>query len=228
LPRERLLLDEYARRAASGRNVGLKKLVDECHARIVSVYERFASSRTPPRVGYAPPNRIAVESYIERQAPRLGRRLMSAWHRDEDVVVDRYAQALLDGKYERADFAAVACGRALARLRRRWRTTAPERYSRSLARSDEAVHTRICELAHAHRRTWPKAAWTEQELQVLRKWIPWYRKYRRSRAFSALQTVADGAQEELERINCRRTADACYGRFQKAWSQLLRQELSKV
>ena len=220
LPRERALLDEYTRRAATGKGVSLKSLVNECHARIVKVYEHLASSRTSARVGYEPPDRTAVESYIERRAPRLGRRLMSRWRADEDAVVDRHALALLNGKYEDAHTAARACTEELARLRTSWRKSDSRRYARVLSRTGEAVHTRICELARTHGRGWPCSLWTGPELKVMRSWIPWYRKHRRSRAFPALKTAAEGIQEEIERLGCRRSFEACYGRFQKEWSQL--------
>jgi hypothetical protein len=161
-----------------------------------------------------------VKCFIERRAPELGRQLISVWRADEDAVVGRYALALLDGEYRDGDAAALACCRELARQRRRWRSADPRRYRRALARSREAVHTHIVELAHEHHRCWPKALWTGAEMRVLRSWIPWYRRNHHRRNSSPTKTVAAGIQEELERLGSRRTVAACYGQFTKQWRRL--------
>ena len=220
---ERRLLEEYAGRAARDRDPGLKELVSECHSRIIRVYGRLLSGRTSASEWRVPPTRRAVESYIERRATELGRQLMSAWRPDEDAIVDRYALALLDGEYKDGDAAAFACHRELARQRRRWRLADPRRYRSTLARSRQAVHFHIVELAHGHHRCWPKALWTRVEMRVLRSWIPWYRRNHHRRASSPKKTVAAGIQEELERLGCRRTVAACYGQFTKEWRRILRQ-----
>jgi hypothetical protein len=187
------------------------------------VYDRLRAEHPTGRDGYSRPSRRGVERYIERRARELGRHLIDRWRPDEDAVIDRYAQALLDGEYEDGDAAALRCHRELVRQRRRWRSTDPSRYKHTLARSCEAVHTRLCELAHVHRRSWPKAAWSKEEMRVLWRWVPWYRKHRRSRGFAAMNTAAEGIQEELERLGCRRSVPACFGRFSKEWRRLQEQ-----
>ncbi len=219
LEQERRLLEVYARKTAQDRNVTLRAMARACHRRIISMYDRYRTGHPSARDGYVRPKYNSVKALLERRAGELGRDFCEDWRPDEDEVVDRYARALLDGEYQNGDAAAFACRRELADIRRRWRTANPRRYNRTRARSWLAVHTRICKLAHARRRSWPWTAWTAEETRVLQRWIPWYRKHRRSRDFPALKTAAEGMQEELERHGCRRSVRACRERFAKEWRQ---------
>lgn len=219
---EHRILEEYAGRAAASRNPGIKELVSDCHSRITRVYDGLRPEDTLIGGRLASPTRGAVESYIVRRARELGRQLISLWRADEDAVVDRYVLALLDGEYRDGDAAALACHRELARQRRRWRRVDPRRYRSTMARTREAVHTHIVELAHKRHRGWPKAVWTKAEMRVLRSWIPWYRRNHHRRNSSPKRTVAAGIQEELERLGSRRTVAACYGQFTKEWRELHR------
>jgi hypothetical protein len=223
-PQVRRLLETYARKTAQDRNTSLKAMVRACHKRISCVYDSFRAGHPSARDGYVRPTFSAVKSFLERRAGELGRHFSENWRPDEEAVVDRYARALLDGEYENGDVAALACRMELADIRRRWRKADPRRYNRTRERSYLAVHERICELAHAHKRRWPKTAWTAEETRVLRRWFPWYRKHRRARDFPAMKTAAEGIQEELERLGSRRSVPACFGRFAKEW--LRRQRLT--
>jgi hypothetical protein len=220
LPQERRLLERCARRVVQDRAITVRAAARACHASIIRLYDRFRASHPSGRDGYVRRTYNAIESYVERRAGELGRRVNAGWLPDEDAVVDRYAQALLAGQYKDGPAAARAGRRELARRRRSWQKADPRRFNRTRVRSHQAVRTRIQELAHTHKRRWPKTAWTDEEMRLLQRWIPWYKRYRRRRDFPAMKTAAEGTQEELERMGSRRSVAACYGRFQKEWLRL--------
>jgi len=92
-------------------------------------------------------------------------------------------------------------------------------FRRTRPRTLEAAYSRVCLLAHGLEGRWPRTRWTDAEMQACRQWIRWYDRYRGVRRLSPWKTVAQGLQEEVERLGCNRTVTACWARFRKEWKR---------
>jgi hypothetical protein len=220
LPEERRILERYARALVDPDGPPLEHAARDCNRGIRRLHDRLRRSN-PRALATAVPRTLAtIATYLDRLAIEFGRQVHEDWRPDEDAVVGRHARALIAAEFVDAPSAARACLPELAALRRSWRRTDPDRFHRTGTRTFKSVYHRLCTLAHALKQRWPKTRWTEEELKVCRRWVRWYEKHRGVRRLRPWDTVGSGIQEEVERLNSRRSAEACQARFVKEWRRV--------
>lgn len=219
LPQERRVIERHARRLLGTGAPGPKSVARECCAELARLHEQLrvkdpdAFARVTPRT----PSTIAT--YVHRRAIGLGRPTLEDWQDDELRIVDRHARALVARKYRDADMATLACRKDLARLRRSWRKTDPERYRGTRPRPYNGVYDRLRKWAHALGQRWPRTRWTPEELVLLNRAVDWYDRNRGIRQLRPYETAVDGLLLELEQIGSRRTLYGCQARFWKEWQR---------
>ncbi len=214
-PEEREILDRHVRVLAGREHPLLEPIARDCFNELEALYRRRRAEEPASRLAYLPRTYRTILTYLLRWSREQGRTVLPEWSAQEDKIVGRFARALIEAKYADAPTAARACRVELARLRRQWRADDPARFKGTQPRSLPAVYSQLCKLAHGLNQRWPKTAWTDAEVQVCRQWIRWYERHRGARRLKTWDTVAEGMQEELERINSRRSLAACQARFSR-------------
>ncbi|UCG43757.1 MAG: hypothetical protein JSU73_03845 [candidate division WOR-3 bacterium] len=139
------IVDRHARRVVSGRYSHAKAAVPRCRAEL----KRFCD-RTPGAVHHA----------LLLRARMLGRpRILVRWTTAEKNLLDRFAQAVADGRIETAREAGRQCQEATRRLHRRW----PARYAgvpdRSVYTIQHEIWPRVARLGLR----WFNSHWSSQE-----------------------------------------------------------------
>jgi hypothetical protein len=219
-PEEREILDRHVRVLAGREHPRLEPVARNCFNELEALYKRRRAEEPALRLAYRPRTYRTILTYLLRWSREKGRFILAVWTPQEDQIVGRYARALIEARYVDAPTAARACRLELARLRRQWRTDDPAKLKGTRPRSQAATYGHLCKLAHRLNQRWPKTAWTNAEMKVCRQWIRWYDKHRGVRRLKTWDTVAEGMQEELERMNSRRSFSACQSKFWKEWRRV--------
>jgi len=203
-PEELRILSRFVRRLTVRGHPTTQQVATECYAALKRYQDRLtrtlAGRRAVGRFWTFP----TIYTYLARQSGVLGRKWEARWKPDEDKVLRRYALGIVEGRIADAPTAALACVDELARLYPRTRGS-----GRASARTLETVECRIARMAREMHRPWPGSHWTDAERKVCRRWTDWYERHRRVPRNRALATSAEGLQEELERMNSRRSMIAC-------------------
>jgi hypothetical protein len=216
-PEEREILDRHVRVLAGREHPRLEPVARDCFSELEALYTRRRAEEPASRLAYRPRTFRTIFTYLLRWSRERGRVVMLEWTPQEDRVVGRHARALIEARYADAPTAARACQLELAKLRRQWRTDDPAKLKGTRPRSLAATYGHLCKLAHRLNQRWPKTRWTDEETKACRRWIRWYDKHRGVRRLRTWDTVAEGLQEELERMNSRRSFSACQAKFWKEW-----------
>jgi hypothetical protein len=219
-PEERRILDRHVGILAGDDHPAVHVVARQCFREMEVLYGRRLAKEPSLRLAYRPRTYLTILTYLLRWSREKGRVVMLEWTPQEDKVVGRYARALIEARYADAPTAARACRLELARMRRQWRRDDPTKFKGTRPRSQDATYSHLCILAHRLNHRWPKTAWTDAEMKVCRQWIRWYERHRGVRRLKTWDTVAEGMQEELERINSRRSFSACQSKFWKEWRRV--------
>ena len=124
-----------------------------------------------------------------RKRKPLPARRFPRWTRHEEMVVGRFARALLRGEYSRATDAARACLPELARQQRKQ----PRGLWPASPRKVKGVQAKIIEIAHARNEVWPGAWWRKEEDAVI---APFARALAKGR-YGDLKVAAADCYREL-------------------------------
>jgi hypothetical protein len=219
-PEERRILDRHVRALAGREHPAIHLVARDCFNELVALYKRRRAEEPALRLAFRPRTFRTILTYLLRWSREKGRTVLPAWSPQEDKIVGRFARALIEARFADAPTAARACRLELTRLRRLWRTDDPTKLKGTRPRSLAATYSHLCKLAHRLNQRWPKTAWTDAEMKVCRQWIRWYDKHRGVRRLKTWDTVAEGMQEELERMNSRRSFSACQSKFWKEWRRV--------
>jgi len=141
-----------------------------------------------------PRTETAVWNRIHKYALKAGRaRERMRYSKAELDMIDRYARAVADGRYQDLTPAVILCRRDLARMRERSGGPA------HLPRPFKTVHDRISRRARAHGWAWSAEAWRPDELRIIDRYI-------RDVAAGARPSVSRAAKDclvELEALDKR-------------------------
>ncbi len=220
LDEELHIMQHHASAMAGSKPPSLGQAAQECARDIRRLHDRLRRTDPLAAARAVPRTLGTIREYLSRLSVALGRPISVDWQPDEDRVVARYAQGLMDAKFTDASSATRACFKELRRLRHRWRTADPERYRQTRARTAFSTSSRLLDLAHRLERPWPGTSWTDKELGVVRRWVRWYERHRGIRRLRPWDTVITGIQEEIERLNSRRSANACQMQFIRQWHRV--------
>ena len=222
-PEERRVLDRYVRVLAGRKHPPLEPVARDCFNELEALYRGRRVEKPELRLAYRPRTFRTIFTYLLRWSREKGRVILPVWTPQEDEVVGRHARTLIEAGYADAPTAARACRLELAILRRQWRTDNPASFKGTRPRSMAATYSHLCILAHRLKQRWPKTAWTDVDMKVCRQWIRWYDSHRGVRRLKMWDTAAQGLQEELERMNSRRSFAACQAKFARLWKEWRRQ-----
>jgi hypothetical protein len=219
-PEERQVLDRHVRALAGSVHPSLKQIARDCYDELEALYRRRWAKAPALRQAYRPRTYRTIHSYLLRWSREKGRTVSAEWTPQEDQVAARYARALIEAGFADAPTAAQACEQELRELRLQWRANDPARFRGTRPRSAAATYHHLCKLAHKLNQRWPKTGWTQEEMRACERWIRWYERHRGVRRLRPWDTAAEGLQEELERLNSRRSVPACRAKFCKEWRRL--------
>jgi len=212
---EKRILDRYVRILTGPKPPLLRIAARRCWAELRALRrERRAGGQASPSRARTPQT---LRTYLGRLATEAGHRVHRFWAEQEDSAIERYVQALLDGRYRDATKAARRCQRVLTGLRRRADGRLKERLAHSLPRDLSAISIRLRRRAGRSDRTWPGRRWTAAELKICRGWVPWYDRYRRVRRMKPLRTAGEGLQDDLAKTHHRRPYYGCCAKIQQEW-----------
>jgi hypothetical protein len=216
LPEERRILVRHARRLARSPGLQVIAVTRDCRRDLGRLHARLRREK-PDRFRRVVPRADAtLRRFLGQSAAEMGRALPGAWQPDEDRVIRRFARAVLDDRYPDVEAAAPACARALDRLRRRWRVTAPSRFRQTSPRTVIGTRNRLLELTHSYGQRWPHSGWTADELRACRSWVRTYMRNRDTRGYLTWMAAAEGLREELGQLRSRRTIGGCVAQM---WEQ---------
>jgi hypothetical protein len=163
-PKERRLLDRYARAFAHGRyrsgataaRAYLEKVARLRQARPGAVWLRTMRSLD------------ATHAQIWTRSRKFGLRpTRFHWAAPELAVVDRYVRQMARGRFRRADDAAVECRKALERLR----LSHPDAHWASMRRTLGAIGDAITARAHELGLSWAGADWLPREDRIINEYV---------------------------------------------------------
>lgn len=217
-PDEKRIMDRWVQRLSGPRPTRVRDAARICHTELTALHRSLCRRNPALSRSYHQRTLKTVESYLARWSRAAGRAVELGWTRSEDKIVQRHAVVLLNGGYADAEAAGDACRAELQRTV--WRRSAKGPES-SGPRTLVATRQRLRDVAHSLGRRWPKTSWTRAEMKVCRRWIRWYEKHRGIRRLSPWDSAVAGIQEELERMDSRRSLSACGARFAKERRRLL-------
>ena len=201
----------YARDVLAGRYRGVKPAAVKARVEILRLHRKNPHARW----AQAARSHTAVWLRIARLAGRMGRsRPDSPWVPEEDKVVERYARAVVSGRYQAVQAASV-CSQELVRRRssgagRRWQVPWAAAH-RTLA----AVAKRIKLKAHALGWNTSRKLWSPAETAIVRRWARTYAANRWQQDVGTGQAAVRVLAAELARQGYRRTELACRLRVQR-------------
>ena len=211
-PEEDRVLARYAHKVLAGTYPGVKQAAKRARVEIMRLH------RENPTAHWAHARRShnAVYLRIARLAATLGRsRPNSPWTHDEDAVIERFARAVVSGRFEHAKQAAQKCWVELSRRRRQpgkrrgalpW-APAP----RTMGSVRMRLRIRLAAL------DWSKCqpAWSRAETVIARRWMRKRADARRRKRSLSWRVAAQAMKRELARMGYRRTEEACLVRAKK-------------
>jgi hypothetical protein len=216
---EREILERHVRAQTRPGHTSLCREARACWLELEQLHRRIAIGDPNWRNSFRSRTPATIRTYLGRLTLKAGRTPRGpSWYPSEIDVIRRHARILLAGKYLDAHAAAAACQGELSKLRHRLVRQDPT-LARTAPRTHVAVYEQLRRYAHGFNRRWPKTRWTDAEMKLCRQWIRWYERYRGVRRLRPWETLASGLQEELERLNSRRTLSACRARFWKEWKR---------
>jgi hypothetical protein len=216
-PAERRVMDGYVRRLASGRYETVRDAAHDCHKKLKQVRAKLAKAR-PGTWDVVPPRTLkTIETYLVRWSRARGRIVRVWWSPKEDSIVRSYARGVIKGRFKSVAAAAQECRVELGKRSRRRRARQSARFGSSSPRTLWSVKRQLCRFARALHRPWPGSGWTGPELAACRRWVRWYDLHRRTKRLCSWTIVGEGLQEELERMNSRRSVPACRARVWEEW-----------
>jgi hypothetical protein len=216
LPEERRILDKHARRLIRLPGLQMKTAVRDCRRDLRRLHARLRRVKPERFRRVVPRTDATLRRILGQSAAEMGRPVPDAWRPDENRVIRRFARAVLDDRYPDVETAAPACARALGRLRRRWRVTAPARFKQTSPRTVIGTRNHLLELTHSYGQRWPHSGWTAAELRACRSWVRTYMRNRDTPGYLTWTTAAEGLREELSQLRSRRTAGGCVAQM---WAQ---------
>lgn len=194
------IVTRFARLVVRGRYDGAPQVATDCKAALDQSRRRH-QGRTP-----RPPSRSLAKvtgrlwgKLAELGQPRSRGRRTEA----EQKVIDRYARAVVEHRYDNVAHAVPDCLRALNRVARRVSGVTDVRSQESV---HEAVYKRAREIAH---RQLPHRLWTGEERKLTAKWVKKYDRHRRGKLRSNAVTLAEMMRAELARKGYYRSFRAC-------------------
>jgi len=208
------ILDGCARRLVSGGYATAHDAASECCEKLRQTQARSANVKRSPRTAPSLRTYKTILTYILRRSRPMGRTVCRRWTPEEDRIVSSFARGVIEGRFSDAPVATQACLRALAEFQGQRRQAGSGHME---PRTAPAVYSRICALAHGTGERWPKTGWTDEELRACRRWVRRYVRHRMVRRLRPWSTVGEGLQEELERLKCHRSAEACRQYVWREW-----------
>jgi hypothetical protein len=195
------VLDRYVRLVLDGKLPSPRQAVSSCLPELERVREKLHS-------GHVRTWEATYRALLQRIPPRFRQRYRRppSWTPAEMRIVNRYAQAVADGKYASAGDAAEACVAPLAELRRRLegpRPCAPVR--RSQTSTYGRIRIRACELG-------VRPAWTHSSPVEKKVVLEWTERYWRTRDVKPpwyIMDLADLMRTELQNKGFDRTQGFC-------------------
>jgi hypothetical protein len=114
---EERVVRRYAQAVLEGRYNSAVQAVGPCREELVALYRRHPAARWAHRIG----TREALHHRIQNEAAAQGGRWRGTeWSRPEQRVAERYARALVQGRYSKLTPAAILCARELDHLRKKY------------------------------------------------------------------------------------------------------------
>ena len=155
-PAESRVIERYARAALDGRYANMVLVVKDCRDSLVQAEFANRRKRSNPPLR----TRQAVHAMLVKAASRLGRPPVRVrWSSGERALLDRFALAVAENRYEGAREAGTDCRDAISRLHRR----SPGRYAgfpeRSLHTIQHGIWPRVAKL----RWRWFGSHWSSDE-----------------------------------------------------------------
>lgn len=150
-----------------------------------------------------------VRARICVAASRLGNpRPNACWTRQEETLLERHAQDVIEGRHRSALAAARACYRDLAAYYRRLRET--QGLKAVAGRSYRAVAAQMHELLRELGRCGtPSRPWSQPEKRLAAQWLRWYDRHHGSRRACSMKAAAEELQQGVESVGGVRTLEAC-------------------
>ena len=158
-PAEQRILDRYARAVRDGKYVSAVAAVAPCRAELLRLRRTHPDSA--PDIDRT---RQSVHRALILHARKLGRpRLRIRWQPEERQVLERFADAVAQGKYPTARGAGRACAVALKKLHER----KPTAYAGIHDRTEATIQHVLWPMVAKRRFRWFNSNWDKAELDIL-------------------------------------------------------------
>ena len=203
---ESRILNRHARGVLTGRYASTEQAARVARSEI----DRLHRLNPTERWALARRSRTAVEVRIYRVASSLGRaRPNSPWTSPEERVIERFARALVRGRFPDGEHAARECWIELARKR-----SLPPKGKGGVpmapaTRTLKAVAFRLLTRATAAGWDGHCVRWSPAEMKIAEKWAWQVRSPRRQRGTLACRAAARALMLELKRHGYGRSYGAC-------------------
>ncbi|MFO7674920.1 MAG: hypothetical protein R6X12_01180 [bacterium] len=203
------VVDRYVRELVRGRHPSLFDAARACTVELA----RAAGTRRR-RKSRSDEHRHPLSSVVTRIRGRA-RELGLTWSKgaylpEEDRVVDRFARAVVAGRYRSVRAAVGPCLEELRALHRALAKRAGIGTRYSPGRRWEGVCTRINQRSRElGRRRVTYVRWAGWEKRLLERWCGWYELWHDRRPKWALGDAVTGLQDALGARGARRSRDAC-------------------
>jgi hypothetical protein len=181
------VIERYARAVLSGKYAHAVLAVDDCRAALARLARPEARTGAQPSVR----SRVSVHRMLILFALKLGRKRSRArWLPAEKAVLDRFARAVAENRYQTAREAGPVCRDAITALHRRF----PARFAGIPERSIHTIQHELWPRVAKLRFRWFNSNWSQPELDLIDRYA------RRALAHRCL-TLRHAARECCVAIN---------------------------
>lgn len=153
-PAERRIAERYARELAKGNLTSVRAAAEKCWQEMKSQHDRREAGGEGA-AGPALRTLATIETYLADWSRRLGRKVQPRWGRRDDEVMDRFADAIVNGTYLTISAAVPDCLRAL------------QEAGLGTGRTRKAVAARLLGRAYASGLALRRHKWSEPESRIL-------------------------------------------------------------
>jgi hypothetical protein len=213
---EKAVLKRYLNGLLGGRYRYVHEAAHAC-ARELEELSRRPGRGARDHSGAVHPRSVAtLLGRLQQEAKRTSvPRFRSQMTTKESALVEEYAREVDRGHYDTWKAAAKACADELRRTAETAARIRGWRVPKIAGHSLRTIHARILDISRRLKLRGPRRVlWTEPELRRCASWIRWLDRHRAGRRRMRIFTeAASGLQEELQRMGCDRTLNACKHRL---------------
>ena len=202
---ERAVAERYARELAEGRYSGNCEAGRKCLAELrrLPVHHLHSLSAVTTRVAA-----IAASSDIPRARAH--------WTTDEKGIIERYACAVLAGKYAGPAQATEDCYRDFCRLVALHRQKGGGLLGDNVGRTRQAVQYQLVKRVRAlGRHGQPLVRWSQSERRICESWVRWFTKHCVPGRRHPMDVASEGLRDELAEAGFSRSLSGCQHRLRK-------------